>query len=63
MADDGSCPVMSRTIDDALDDESPYDKGLIADDDLDTSELQTDEELDALDRCDGWYSLTCGGGA
>ena len=53
MADDGSCPVMSRTIDDALDDESPYDKGLIADDDPDVSELQTDEELDAFDRCDG----------
>ena len=60
MAADGSCPVMSRMMDDALDDESPYAKGQIADDDPDFSELHTDEELDVFDRCDGWRSLTCG---
>ena len=47
MAADGSCPVISRIIDDAPDDdESPYDRGLTADDDPDASELQTDEELE-----------------
>ena len=56
MAADRSCPVMSRMMDYALDDESPYDKGLMADDDPDFSELHTDEELD--DMCDGWRSLT-----
>ena len=44
---------MSRIIDDADDDESPYDRGLIAEDDPDASELQTDEELDWDDNCDG----------
>ena len=53
MAVDGSCPVMSRIMDDADDDESPYDRGLIAEDDPDVSELQTDEELDWDDNCDG----------
>ena len=61
MAADGSCPVMSRMMDDALEDESPYDRGLMADDDPDFSELHTDEELDGMP--DGWRSLTCGAGA
>ena len=61
MAAEGSCPVMSRMMDDALEDESPYDRGLIADDDPDFSELHTDEEVDGM-CADGWRSLTCGAG-
>ena len=52
---------MSRIMDDALEDESPYERGLIADDDPDFSELHTDEEEDGM-RADGWRSLACGAG-